>query len=294
MQSFQKPNLVMCATSWSMIGWPSARREWSIERKLEAVREAGFDGVAELGTPELRRLLEPLGLRLMGKLDVARIGEIRRNLIGQREAGARFVNVQLLDHDTPPARAVKVAIRAIRESDRLGMGVHIETHRDTSTETPEKFEEICRLFQRETGRLMPVTWDHSHFAVVKHLQPRDYAPRLLTHPERIQASNIFHLRPFNGQHCQIAVTNGKGRLTPEFRDYLAFVEELFLVWLRGPRPAGGLWVVPEMGTTYGYHLSVHPHPWPDAVKAAQTYRAAWARAWKRASLPQPARRMEEK
>jgi hypothetical protein len=47
---------------------------------------------------------------------------------------------------------------------------------------------------------------------------------------------MFHLRPFNSQHCQVPVTNGRGALTPEFRDYLAFVEDLFAL-LAAPAPA---------------------------------------------------------
>ncbi|BET66645.1 hypothetical protein ASA1KI_15630 [Opitutales bacterium ASA1] len=271
----------MCATLWSMIGWPTRRREWSTERKLKAIAEAGFDGVSEMGSLELRAMLDPLGLRLMGKLDVGRTGEIRANLLAQREAGAHFVNVQLLDHDTPPEKAAQVAVRAVRESDALGMGVHIETHRDTATETPEKFEAIADLFARETGRVMPVTWDHSHFAVSKHVAPSAYIDRLLVWRDSIQASSVFHLRPFNGQHCQVPVRDERGRKTPEFRDYMVFVEELFATWMRGPMSGGELWVVPELGMTHGYHLSVHPHPWPDAVVAARAYRQAFAAAWRR-------------
>ena len=57
---------------------------------------------------------------------------------------------------------------------------------------------------------MPVTWDHSHFAVSKHMLPPDYSKRLLAWPKLIQASQMFHLRPFNSQHLQVPVTNGRG------------------------------------------------------------------------------------
>ena len=29
------PRLVQCATTWSMIGYPSPKREWSLERKMK-------------------------------------------------------------------------------------------------------------------------------------------------------------------------------------------------------------------------------------------------------------------
>ena len=169
--------------------------------------------------------------------------------------------------------------------------MHFETHRDTATETPEKFEEIARRFRRITGELLPVTWDHSHFAVMKHLLPPDYSRRLLAWPELIQHSQLFHLRPFNSQHCQVPVTNGHGALTPEFRDYLGFVEDLFACWLAGPRPGGELWACPELGMSHGYHVSTDPHAWPDAVRARKELLGAWRRAFRSTTVPQssPAR-----
>lgn len=272
------PRLVMCAATWSMIGFPTPRREWIVPQKLAAIRRAGFDGVCAYITPEIKAEADRLGLRLMSGFDAKGAADALPRLKAQRDLGVRFINVQLLNHDTAPAAAARAAVRLIRESRALGVSVHIETHRDTATETPEKFDEIARRYRRATGELLPVTWDHSHFAVSKHLMPAVYSARLLVWPKLIQASQMFHLRPFNSQHCQVPVTNGRGRLTPEFRDYLAFAEDLFGVWLAGPRPGGELWVCPELGMSHGYHVSTDPHAWPDAVRASVELRRAWRRA----------------
>lgn len=276
------PRLVQCATPWSIMQYPSARREWSLARKMKAIKEAGFDGIAAVITPELAKIAGREGLVLMGGFDGSNVAKARQQIILQKSLGVHYMNVQLLDHDTPPAVAAKLAITLIKMSDELGAGVHIETHRDTSTETPEKFDEIAHRFQRATGRLMPVTWDHSHFAVSKHILPQSYSARLLVWPKLIQRSSVFHLRPFNSQHCQVPVTNGRGQLTPEFKDYLAFVEDLFTLWLQGPKPRGELWVVPEMGMSHGYHVSTNPPPWPDTIRAREEYVGAWRRARRRA------------
>ena len=276
------PRLVQCATMWSMMGYPSAKREWSLERKLKEIKAAGFDGVAAYANAELGGLAKKLGLKIMGGFDGSDAKKARQQIIEQRDNGTRYMNVQLLDHDTPPAVAAKLAVKLIKLSDELGVAVHIETHRDTATETPEKYDEIARLFQRATGRLMPTTWDHSHFAVSKHLLPAVYSKRLLVWPKLIQHSQLFHLRPFNSQHCQIPVTNGRGMLTPEFKDYLAFVEDLFTLWLQGPKPRGELYVCPELGMTHGYFVSGDPHAWPDAIRAHKEYAGAWRRALVRA------------
>ncbi len=266
-----------------MSNFPSAKHEWSMERKVKAVKAAGFDGFAGIPDEKIAGLCQQLGLKLMGGMDGSNVAKAKKEMIRQRDLGAIYLNVQLLDHNSPLAKAAKTAVQLVKAGDEVGVKVHLETHRDTSTETPEKYEEIARLYKKQTGKLMPTTWDHSHLAIVKHLVPSNYAERLLVWPKLIQHSNIFHLRPFNGQHCQVPVTNGKGKLTPEFLDYLAFVEELFVCWLRGPKSGGALWVVPEMGYSHGYYLSGQPHPWIDARAARIEYTGAWHRALKRSA-----------
>ena len=275
------PALVLCATTWSMIGWPTPKREWSVAQKIRAIHAAGFGGVCAFITPEIKTLADGLGLRLMSGFDAKSVADALPRLQAQHDLGVRFINIQLLNHDTPPATAARVAEQLIRASRALGVSVHIETHRDTATETPEKFTEIARLYRRATGEWLPVTWDHSHFAVSKHMLPADYSARLLVWPKLIQHSQMFHLRPFNSQHCQVPVTNGRGALTPEFRDYLAFTEDLFACWLAGPRPGNELWVCPELGMSHGYHVSTEPHAWPDAVRARTELLGAWRRALRR-------------
>jgi len=278
-----RPKLVLCAATWSMIGWPTPKREWSLAQKLRAIQAAGFDGVYTFITPEIKALNDELGLRLMSGFDAKSVADALPRLQSQSELGIRFVNVQLMNHDTAPAEAARETVKLIRVGRELGLNVHIETHRDTATETPEKLTEIARRYFRATEEILPVTWDHSHFAVSKHLQTPDYIARLLAWPELIQASQMFHLRPFNGQHLQVPVTNGRGVLTSEFEDYLVFVEALFALWLNGPRPGGELWVCPELGMSHGYHLSTHPHAWPEAIRARQEIAATWQRAWRRHS-----------
>ncbi len=272
------PRLVMCAATWSMSAYPSRQREWSLTRKLTEIPTAGFDGVCAFITPEIKTAADRLGLVLMSSFDTQGVTDALPRLRQQRDLGVKFINLQLLNHDTPPSQAARAAVPLIRAARKLGLSVHIETHRDTATETPEKFTEIARLYQKATGELLPVTWDHSHFAVSKHLMPAAFSARLLAWPQLIQHSQMFHLRPFNGQHCQVPVTDGRGAPTPEFQDYLTFAEDLFACWLAGPRPGNELWVCPELGVSHGYHLSTHPHPWTDAIYARRALVTAWEKA----------------
>jgi len=274
--------LIVCAALWSLVGHPTPKREWSLKRKLEAVKDAGFDGVAEMFRPELAPHLQRLGLRICGRVFSRDGSDVEPLLKIEAAGGAKYINCMLGAHDTPPAAATRMIIRTIKAARRLGLSAHIESHRDTCTETPEKLAEIARLYRRETGKLLPITWDHSHPAVMKHMLPEDFSKRLLNDPELIQHSHMFHCRPFGSQHCQIPVTNGYGKLTPEFHDYLKFAENLFTVWLEGPQPRGELWMCPELGTTVGYNVSTNPPVWPDTIRCREELLKAWSRAQKRA------------
>jgi hypothetical protein len=250
---------------------------------MEAIKAAGFDGVAEMFRPELAPHLRRLNLAICGRVFSRDGSDVPRLLAIEARGGARYVNCMLGAHDTPPAAATRLIIRTVRAARRLGLDAYIETHRDICTETPEKLAEIAARYRRETGELLPVTWDHSHLAVMKHMLPEDWSRRLLDNPRLIQRSRLFHCRPFGSQHCQVPVTNGRGRLTPEFLDYLAFAEDLFTVWLQGPAPRGELWVCPELGTTVGYNVSTNPPVWPDTIRCRAELLEAWRRALRRAA-----------
>lgn len=275
------PRLVLCATLWSLVGHPSPRREWSLARKMDAIKEAGFDGVAEMFRPELAPHLKRLDLAICGRVFSRDGRDVLPLLEIEAKGGARYINCMLGAHDTTPAAATRMIIKTVRAARRLGLEAHIESHRDICTETPEKLAEIARLYRRETGELLPVTWDHSHLAVMKHMLPEDWSRRLLDNPRLIQHSRMLHCRPFGSQHCQVPVTNGRGKLTPEFADYIRFAEDLFTVWLEGPQPRGELWVCPELGTTVGYHVSTNPPVWPDTIRCREELMGAWRRALRR-------------
>jgi hypothetical protein len=154
----------------------------------------------------------------------------------------------------------------MREGKKLGVEPAIEMHRDTCTETPEKTYALAEAYQKATGELLPISWDFSHAAVVKHLTPANFAQRLILRPDLVQRAQQFHFRPFNGHHAQVPVTDGKGGLTQEVKDWLPFAEAVFRCWLDGNRDSGReIFVCPEMGPVVGgYGLSTFPNSWEDA------------------------------
>jgi len=260
------PRLVHIANLWSLVGYPPGKKEWSLEQKIAAVKEAGFDGFTTLLDAKHAQLASKHGLCTIGYFASGKPSDFRSLIQQNGDAGALRINVQLADHDTPVEKAVALAVRVVEEGDKLGVPCDIEVHRDTCTETPEKTYAIAAGFKKATGRLMPMTWDFSHLSVVKHLAP-PYADRLIVDKALIRNSFQFHFRPFNGHHCQIPVTDGNGRLSVEFKQWLPFLDAVLETRLSGHPPQGDIFVCPEMGPVGGgYNFEQLPNSWEEAKR----------------------------
>jgi len=265
---------------WTLVWHPTKNKEWPLERKLRAVKDAGFDGFTTQLAPQHARLADKLGLMRVGYFSSGDSRKFASLLRSQKDAGALHVNVQLGDHDTPTSAALPLARKLIDEGDKLSLAVAIEVHRDTCTETPEKTYALADAYEKATGKLIPFVWDYSHLAVVKHLLP-PFWPRLGKRLDLIQRAQQFHFRPFNGHHCQVPITNGKGKLTPEFLDYVPFMEKVMATWLAKAAPGREMIAVPELGPLWmGYNLSAFPRSWEDACVLRREIENAWQRAVK--------------
>ena len=278
MPALPPPRLVQMAALWSLWDYPSAKAEWSLEKKFAAIKAAGFDGIATAMNPELGKLAEKHGLCSVGYISSGKPADFRRLIQENRDGGAKRINVQLAYHDTPVEKGTALAIRLVELGEKLGCPCDIEVHRNTCTETPEKTYAIAAAFRQATGKLIPLTWDFSHVSVVKHLEP-PYWERLLVAPELVQHSRHFHFRPFNGHHCQIPVTDGSGKRSVELNQWLPFLEKTLAMALSAKTAGGDYYVVPEMGPARGgYNFAQLPNSWEDA----QVLRGIIAKAWKKA------------
>jgi len=277
------PVLKQFAGLWTMQQQPSAAREWSLDEKFKQAKKAGFDAIGSGINPEVAPLCEKYGLDYIAYIDSS-MKTYKDKLEAARTTKPSRINVQMCDHDTPPAEAVKVWIKLEAQAVKMGLNVDLEVHRDTCTETPEKVYEIAALYQKATGKKIRFCWDFSHISVVKHLNP-PYAERLLVRPDLVQLARQMHFRPFNGHHCQIPATDGKGHETPEIKPYLQFVDDLLACWLAGAKGGEVLYVCPEFGpTASGYGLTSFSNPWKDAVYLRAQTEALWEknlRKWKK-------------
>jgi hypothetical protein len=267
------PVLKQFAGQWTMTHQPSKEKEWTLEERFKQAKKEGFDAIGGGPDATVVPLCEKYGIEYVCYIDGN--ANYKARLAAAKESKPARINVQLLDHDTLPKDAVKVWLKLEAEAEKLGLNVDLEVHRDTSTETPEKTYEIADLYKKATGKKIRMCFDFSHIAVVKHLAA-PFAERLLVRPDLVQLSRQVHFRPFNGHHCQVPATDGKGNETPEFKDYLEFVDAFIACWLKGAKGGEVLYACPEFGPVLGgYGLSVFPNVWKDAVLLRAKTEAIW-------------------
>jgi hypothetical protein len=276
------PVLKQFASLWTLTHQPSAAKEWSLEEKFKQAKKAGFDAMCGGTMPEVVPLCEKYGMDYICYLDGN--AKYAERLEAARVVKPARINVQLCDHDTPPREAVKIWIKMEALAEKMGLKVDLEVHRDTCTETPEKVYEIAALYKKATGKKLRFCFDFSHIAVVKHLSP-PYADRLLVRPDLVRLSRQVHFRPFNGHHCQVPATDGKGNETPEFKHYLDFVDAFLACWLKGAKGGEVLYACPEFGPLVsGYSISTFPNVWKDAILLRAKTETLWKvnlRKWKK-------------
>lgn len=274
-----KPILRHIANLWTLVGYPSPHDEWTLDRKLHAIREAGFDGVCWAPSAELHAAAQRIGLIFVGGMAPVHASEIPNQLRDAKRYGAHHVNVQLGSDSMLTPEALDLALSLFEQASALGLAPAIESHRGTCTETPEKLYALADAYRQATGKLLPISWDFSHIAVVKHLVPTNFAERLLVLPHLIQHAQQFHFRPFNGHHAQVPITRGDAQLTQEVLDWLPFAEAVLRCWLEANRDGGReIFICPELGPLEGgYALSTFPNSWDDAKVLRGEIENLWTR-----------------
>lgn len=286
-KSPSKPQLKLCAAAWTLTNYPSAEKQWSVDRKVKAAKEAGFAGFAAGADPAIAEACKKYGLELVGGVDVGSVDEAEPKMKAFKDVGATHINVQLCDHDTAIAKAVTVARKVMEAGKKYRVKPAIEWHRDTVTETPEKGLALAAQYEKRYGEKLRTNFDHSHPAIIKQLRPNTFWPRIAEfRPDLLKAGELIHLRTFTGSHCQTPVTDGRGKLDGDFvtwRDN--FVKPLFAELVKGARAGKTLWAVVELGPKgSGYALECFPDVWEDACVARGELDKLWKaalRKWKK-------------
>jgi hypothetical protein len=278
----KKPQLRLIASTWSLMDYPGVgRKEWSADRKVREIKRAGFDGLtAHIKTPIMKAAVKHR-FPVVGNIDMGSVAEVEPKLREFKRNGVKHINVQLCDHDTSTEDALRVTKKIIEVGAKLGLKPAIEFHRDTCTETPEKGYALADSYRKSTGTKLLMNFDHSHPAIIKHLTPDAYWPRLGVRLDLLTMGEMIHFRPFNGHHCQIPITDGKNKLSKEFKEWLPFCDKVIQAWLKKAGPGKEFLVVPELGPkTSGYALSYFPDVWKDVQVLTREIRKIWSRRLK--------------
>lgn len=275
-----EPTLVLQANLWSLTNQQNADgTDWSAGQKIEAIKAAGFDACTTgINVPGLAEGIAATGLRYGGFFDAGAVEHFAPRIAKSLELGDGPINCQLADHDTTVEDSVELTAALMAEAENQGAEVYLEVHRDTCTETPEKTYAIAEGVKAKTGKYPRVNFDFSHPASVKHLGPSNYVERLFENIPLFQAARLWHMRPFNGHHCQVPVTDGTSAHSPEYIELRPFIRKAFDLWLAGPRPGNEFWACPEVGPKIGYGLSCFPDSWHEAQELGKDLRILWSEA----------------
>lgn len=259
------------ATAWSLREYPSKDGEWSWAKKFDAIRDAGFTGIMSPPREELAERGD-LVYWAMGSLGVEHDPVSYFEEI--QALGATHATIQPCDVDTPLAEAINVVVNVLNAAKKVGIPATIECHRNTFTETPEKMWALYDGFREKTGELMPTCFDHSHFAVVRHFSA-PYWDSLNERPDILRDCPRFHMRPFNGHHCQIPATFDGVIRTPEYEAWSDYAKSL-IAFMKAEGTATDIHMVPELGNAApSYGLSCFPDVWEDAKIVGADLRRWW-------------------
>lgn len=274
------PSIKIILNVWTFHQFPYATEAVDWEKIASKIKKHGVNAInwPPRLNPNIGKWVESHGFEFGGAFDYGSGDDAEALIAANLEVGDGPINCQLGDHNTPTEEAVDLCIEVMEASEKLGADVHIEAHRDTATETPEKMDAIIDGYFAKTGKRLKVNFDYSHPSIIKHLLPQDYSNRLLTRPDYLQESTLVHMRPFNGHHCQIPVTDGQGNLSFEFKNYLPFAKDVFACWLKKNGDTDKtLWVMPELGPfdLLGYGLSCFPDVTEDVFVLADELRKVW-------------------
>ena len=75
----KRPQLKLCAAAWTLTNYPSEAKQWSMDRKVRAAKDAGFAGFSAGADPEIAEACAKHGLQLVGGVDIATVEEAGRN-----------------------------------------------------------------------------------------------------------------------------------------------------------------------------------------------------------------------
>lgn len=276
-----RPRLDVQMSWWGMTGLSEKMESRTVEERVAAIAEAGFDGInGYIPPPEQqdrwRRLLERYGLSFSVNA-YPKTAEDMDVFLAQAAAygGIQHINVQVMT----PFLVGAPAVGLLRELDRLsaeaGIPAFIETHRGTIT------QDLLRTLEYlDALKSLRLTADLSHYIVAGEMHTvSDEAEGLLGRIVRRAAA--FHARVSNGEQIQVDVgENGEHPMMPHFKRWWG---EGMRHWRSAAGPGDVLPFVVELGPP-PYAITADEHAgrtaeigdrWRQSLLLLRTIRGLW-------------------
>ncbi len=189
--------------------------EWTLDEKLERVKQAGFEGVecwlSDEGEAEHRAALDRHGLRLTLGHHPHTVDDVKATVTRAKRLNADFVFAQPLNPFVPVAEAAHFCREARKIANDQGVALFVETHRNNF---PESLIQALQLIDHWPD--VRFTGDLSHFVVVSEFYGLEYERAIERMMPVLSRTSHLHGRISNGEQVQVDVGDGSGETAQFF------------------------------------------------------------------------------
>jgi hypothetical protein len=256
------------------------RAETSLEAKLDAIADAGFDGVTEhfherAAVERLVPLLRERGLDVEGQVFPTSVEELAPALELAREFGVHHLTVQADVRPRAYADSLRLLEGWMRLADEAGVPVYFETHRGRLTNDLLQMLDLLRDLPA-----LRLTADLSHYVVAREFPFPVPAEMQAQVGELLRRAWAIHGRVASPGQVQVEISFAQHR--PLLEQFVAWWQALMRDWRGRAGPDDSLAFTCELGPRPyaisgpdGEDLSDR---WQEALQLKDIARQAWARA----------------
>ncbi|MFS0728143.1 sugar phosphate isomerase/epimerase family protein [Paenibacillus sp. 1P07SE] len=279
------PRLEVLMSWWGMSGLDEPGREEDIERRVERIAAAGFDGInGALPAPERQelwdRLLQRYNLSLSINAYPRTAAEMTDCLEQAKQHGnIQHINVQVMTPFIMDEAAVSLLRDLVELSRGSGIPAYIETHRGTITQDLIRTAQYVRRLEE-----LRLTIDFSHYVVAGEMHTvSEEAESLLQ--LLLARTSAIHGRVSNGEQVQIDI--GEQGEHPMLEYFERWWQTGMRSWLASAAPGDVLPFVCELGPP-PYAITTGASPGGEEISdrwgQSLLLQAAARRIWKAATL----------